>query len=74
MENNCNQPYHFETVSILKDSQVAEGKLAFFIAGHISILICDYLIDGCKSCFKDSRIYSWANSIKKQNAVVLLKI
>lgn len=52
------QAIPFETVSKLTDAQVAEGKLALFIAEHTSIITCDHLSSMCKSCFKDSRIAS----------------
>ena len=38
------------------EAQVAEAKIALFIAEHTSIIKCDHLNSLCKNCFKDSRI------------------
>ena len=44
--------------SKISETQVAEGKMALFIAEHNSINTCDHLTDVCKSYFPDSRIDS----------------
>ena len=46
----------FQTVLKVTDAQIAEAKMAMFIAEHTSIVTCDHLTDLCKSSFKDSRV------------------
>lgn len=48
----------FQPLKTITESQMTEGKMAMFVAGHTAVATCDHLNNLFKGSFTDSRIAS----------------
>ena len=48
----------FKSLKKVTDSQIAEGRMAMFVAAHTAVSTCDHLNNLCKGCFTDSKTAS----------------
>lgn len=46
----------FQPLRKITETQIAEGRMAMFVAAHTAVATCDHLNNLCKGCFADSRV------------------